>query len=185
MYFSCTITSLFVWEGKAKEKSLFSFSFLFCFCQRLLVLWRPVLMYVRSLLFDNKPDFYFVSCTLHLCCLISPVRPSDGGVRVEVDSPPQVQVLEYSCELPSSHTRLCLRSGSCGSVLIINNIQWNTEGRPAAESIHLIPLLHLADTTEVVQKYCTQVRLKYLTWVTSFSAKAHSNCTCSVNKVNV
>lgn len=24
-------------------------------------------MYVRSLLFDNKPDFYFVSCTLHLC----------------------------------------------------------------------------------------------------------------------
>lgn len=64
MYFSCTITSLFVWEGKAKEKSLFSFSFLFCFLSATyFVLWRPVLMYVRSLLFDNKPDFYFVSCT--------------------------------------------------------------------------------------------------------------------------
>lgn len=29
MYFSCTITSLFVWEGKAKEKSLFSFPLCF------------------------------------------------------------------------------------------------------------------------------------------------------------
>lgn len=57
--------------GRVRPKKRVSFLFpLFCFCQRLFVLWRPVLMYVRSLLFDNKPDFYFVSCTLYLCSFL-------------------------------------------------------------------------------------------------------------------
>lgn len=126
MYFSCTITSLFVWEGKAKEKSLFSFSLLFRFCQRLFVLWRPVLMYVRSLLFDNKPDFYFVSCTLYLCFFISSRRPNKHSQafflkRLKVAgrqlSLPQVQVSEY-------HTDDVLLWGTCTRVFLFYNTLW-------------------------------------------------------------
>lgn len=58
-------------QGQRKEPLFFSS----LFCQRLFLLRRPVLMYVQSLLFDNKPDFYFVSCTLNGYWFVSyPVR---------------------------------------------------------------------------------------------------------------
>ena len=53
-------------------------------------------MYVRSLLFDNKPDFYFVSCIWNLLLLLpmslshSKVRERDGAgsVKRSINSQP-------------------------------------------------------------------------------------------------
>ncbi len=42
-------------------------------------------MYVRSLLFDNKPDFYFVSCTLYLSFFISSQHLNDKDSQVDVN----------------------------------------------------------------------------------------------------
>lgn len=51
-------------------------------------------MYVQSLLFDNKPDFYFVSCTLNVYWFVSCSAGGATAIHETIGSPEETAHLE-------------------------------------------------------------------------------------------
>lgn len=62
-------------------------------------------MYVQSLLFDNKPDFYFVSCTLNaywfVSCLVSPTAAIPASVGWEKETPHRAPGAKETAQPPT------------------------------------------------------------------------------------